>query len=224
MFNGPFKIYELYQIVLEPIIWDSATNAIKFYVQDFPESIPYVSYAHEDLFFTTYRQTKTTKRRAKKFFTNVVEQICNRWLVRRVLERKNAKRRRNAVPHAYLYTYAPSVRANSAFFIFKYYGTRMGPNVSTLSFLPAKNVSWGGVIAVLGRRCRYVFRLTGRMGDWCTIEEIETTNEKNYDMILTIICSLDYSPWFLSQSLFWQEEKTHFVKGCPVITRNVKKN
>ena len=78
MFKGPFKIYEYYQIVLEPIIWDYATNAIKFYVQDFLESIPYISYAHEDLFFTTYKQTKTSKRRAKKFFTNVVEQICNR--------------------------------------------------------------------------------------------------------------------------------------------------
>ena len=49
MFNGSSEIYED----------DQATNAIEFYVQDFSESIPYV-WAHEDVFFTTYKQTETT--------------------------------------------------------------------------------------------------------------------------------------------------------------------
>ena len=52
MFNGPFEIYEDYQIVPKPILWDSTNNAIQFSVQDFSESVPYVR-AHEDLFFTT---------------------------------------------------------------------------------------------------------------------------------------------------------------------------
>ena len=68
MFNGPFKIYEDYKIVPKPILSESATKAIEFYVQNFAESIPYVL-AHEDLFFTTYRQKKTTRRTAKKFLT-----------------------------------------------------------------------------------------------------------------------------------------------------------
>ena len=59
MFNGPFEIYEDYQIVPKPILSESATKAIEFNVQNFSESIPDV-WAHEDLFFTTYRQTKTT--------------------------------------------------------------------------------------------------------------------------------------------------------------------
>ena len=59
MFNGPFEIYEDYQIVPKPILSESATKAIEFYVQNFSESIPYV-WAHEDLFFTIYRQKKTT--------------------------------------------------------------------------------------------------------------------------------------------------------------------
>ena len=70
MLNGPFEIYEDYQIVPEAILSDSAKNAIEFYVQDFPESIPYV-WAHEDLFFKTYIQTRITKRTAKKFLTKV---------------------------------------------------------------------------------------------------------------------------------------------------------
>ena len=77
MFNGPIEIYEDYQIVPEPRLLDSATNAIEFYVQDFSERIQYVL-AHEDLFFTAYRQTETTKRTAKKFLTNVRGQIRNR--------------------------------------------------------------------------------------------------------------------------------------------------
>ena len=51
-----------------------ANNAIKFYVQDFSESIPYV-WAHEDLFFTTYRQTETSYKITKKFLTNIVGKI-----------------------------------------------------------------------------------------------------------------------------------------------------
>ena len=52
MFNGPFEIYEDYQFVPKPILSESATKAIEFYVQNFSESIPYV-WVHEDLFFTT---------------------------------------------------------------------------------------------------------------------------------------------------------------------------
>ena len=52
MFNGPFEINENYQIVRKPILSESATKAIEFYVENFSESIPYV-WAHEDLFFTT---------------------------------------------------------------------------------------------------------------------------------------------------------------------------
>ena len=48
MFNGPFEIYEDYQIVPKPILSESATKAIEFYVQIFSESISYVL-AHEDL-------------------------------------------------------------------------------------------------------------------------------------------------------------------------------
>ena len=77
MFNGPFAIYNNPQIVPDPILSDSSTKAIEFYVQNFPESIPYV-WAHEDLFFPTYRQKETTRRTAKKFLTNVVGQICNK--------------------------------------------------------------------------------------------------------------------------------------------------
>ena len=77
MFNGPFEIYEDYQIVPKPVLSESATKAIEFYVQNFSESISYV-WAHEHPFFTTYRQKKTTKRTAKKFLTNVVGQILNR--------------------------------------------------------------------------------------------------------------------------------------------------
>ena len=77
MFNGPFEIYEDYQIVPKPILSESATKAIEFYVQNFSESIPYV-WAHEDVFFMTYRQNKTTKKTVKKFLTNVAGQICNR--------------------------------------------------------------------------------------------------------------------------------------------------
>ena len=95
MFNGPLKIYGDYKIVTKPILSNSAMNAIEFYVQDFSERIQYV-WAHKNLFFTIYKQTKTTNRTAKKFSTNVVGHIRNRWLVRRVLESKNAKRRRTA--------------------------------------------------------------------------------------------------------------------------------
>ena len=77
MLNGPFEIYEDYQIVPKSIHSESVTKAIEFYVQNFSESILHV-WAHEDLFFTTYRQKKTTKSTEKKFITNVVEQIRNR--------------------------------------------------------------------------------------------------------------------------------------------------
>ena len=77
MFNGPFEIYEDYQIVPKLILSKSATNAIEFYVQNFSESILHV-WAHKDLFFTTHRQKKTIYRTAKKFLTNEVGQIRNR--------------------------------------------------------------------------------------------------------------------------------------------------
>ena len=66
----------------------------------FSESITYLGYTMI-FFFTTYRQRKTTSRTAKKVLTDVVGQICDCWLVRRVLERKNAKRRRNAILEAF---------------------------------------------------------------------------------------------------------------------------
>ena len=55
-------------------------------------------WAHEHIFFTIYRQKETTRRIARKFITNVVEQISNRQLVRTVLEGKNEKssKRRSA--------------------------------------------------------------------------------------------------------------------------------
>ena len=71
MFDGPFEIYEDYQIVPKPILSESATKAIESYVQNFSESIPYV-WAHEDFFFTTHRKRETTRRTARKFSTNVV--------------------------------------------------------------------------------------------------------------------------------------------------------
>ena len=52
MFNGPFEIYEDYQIVPKPILSESVTKAIEFYVHNFSESILHV-WAHEDLFFMT---------------------------------------------------------------------------------------------------------------------------------------------------------------------------
>ena len=60
MFIRPFEIYEDNQIVPKPILTDSAKNAIKFYVQDLSESIPYV-WAHEDLLFTIYSQSRPVK-------------------------------------------------------------------------------------------------------------------------------------------------------------------
>ena len=74
MFNGPFEIYEDYQIVPKPILSESVTKAIEFYVQNFSESISYV-WAHEDLYSTTYRQTETTRRTARKFLANLVGQL-----------------------------------------------------------------------------------------------------------------------------------------------------
>ena len=65
MFNGPFEIYEDYQIVPKPILSESVTKAIEFYVLNFSESILHV-WAHEDLFFTTIRQKKTTKESSRK--------------------------------------------------------------------------------------------------------------------------------------------------------------
>ena len=44
MFNGFFEIYEGYYIVPEPILSDSFTNVIEFFVQDFSESMPYVEH------------------------------------------------------------------------------------------------------------------------------------------------------------------------------------
>ena len=44
--------------------------------------MPYV-WAHEDIFFTTYRQTETTRKTARKFWTNLVGQISIRRLLRR---------------------------------------------------------------------------------------------------------------------------------------------
>ena len=109
VFNGPFEIYEDYPIVHKPILSESATKAIEFYVQKFSKSIPYV-WAHEDPFFTTYSQTKTTRRIARKISTNVVGQKSNYRLVTRVLENKNAKWFLRTIPQAYVYIHTPSVR------------------------------------------------------------------------------------------------------------------
>ena len=49
----------------------------------------------------------------------MVGQISNRRLGRKVLESKKAKRRRNAIPQAYLYIYAPSVGVKLLFVDFK---------------------------------------------------------------------------------------------------------
>ena len=49
MFNGPFEIYEDYQIVPKPILSKSAKKAIEFNVHNFSESRPYV-WAHEASF------------------------------------------------------------------------------------------------------------------------------------------------------------------------------
>ena len=48
MFNGPFEIYEDYQIVPKPILSKSVTKAIEFYVQNFSESILHVR-TYDDL-------------------------------------------------------------------------------------------------------------------------------------------------------------------------------
>ena len=45
MFNEPFEIYEDNQIVPKPVLSESATKAIEFFVQNFSESITYV-WAH----------------------------------------------------------------------------------------------------------------------------------------------------------------------------------
>ena len=74
MCNGHFGINEHHQFVPEPILSDSATNAIEFHVQDFFEGIQYVL-PHKGLCFTTNRQMETTKKNVKKFFTNLVGQI-----------------------------------------------------------------------------------------------------------------------------------------------------
>ena len=76
MCNGPFEIHEHHQLVPEPILPDSATNAIEFYVQDFFEGIQYV-WPHKGLCCTTNRQMETTKKNVKKFLTNLVGQIRN---------------------------------------------------------------------------------------------------------------------------------------------------
>ena len=69
-----FRIYKEYQVEPEPKLSDSATNTLEFYFKDFPKSIPYV-WAQYDFFFTTYRQMKTTRIIARKFLTNLVENI-----------------------------------------------------------------------------------------------------------------------------------------------------
>ena len=49
MLSGPLRIYKDYQIVPKSTLPDEATNAIKFYFEDFSESIRY-DCAHEDNF------------------------------------------------------------------------------------------------------------------------------------------------------------------------------
>ena len=77
MLKGPSRLYKEYQIVTKPILSNSATNAIEFYLNDILKSIPHI-WAHEDLFCTTYRQTETTRRTRRKFLTNLVGQLSNR--------------------------------------------------------------------------------------------------------------------------------------------------
>ena len=74
MMKRPLRIYKEYQIVSSPILSDSATNTLEFYFKDFSESIPYV-WAQYDLLYTTYREMKTTRITARKFLTNLVENI-----------------------------------------------------------------------------------------------------------------------------------------------------
>ena len=76
-----------------------ATKAIEFYLDDFSKGIPYV-WAHEIVYITIYRQTEATWRTARKFPTNMVGQISNRRLVRKVLDEKNETGRLGARPQA----------------------------------------------------------------------------------------------------------------------------
>ena len=69
MLSEPLRIYKDYQFVPNPIL--SATNFIEIYFKEFLESISYV-WAHKDINSTTYRQTKTARRTARKFLANVV--------------------------------------------------------------------------------------------------------------------------------------------------------
>ena len=71
--------------------------------------IPYV-WANEDLFCTTKRQTKTTRRTRRKFLTNLMGQLSNRRLVSTVLETKNEKCPLTDSPQAYVCIYPQSVR------------------------------------------------------------------------------------------------------------------
>ena len=91
------------------ILSESVRNAIRFYLYNFLESIQYF-WAHEDLCFTTYRQTDTTSRTARKFLTNLMRQKSNCRLVSRVLERKETKRLLTDVPQANVYIHPASVR------------------------------------------------------------------------------------------------------------------
>ena len=59
----------------------------------FLESIPYV--------FTAYRKTDSSEKTAREFFTNLLEQISNCRLVKKVLEGTSAKWHLGAVHHAY---------------------------------------------------------------------------------------------------------------------------
>ena len=74
-------------------------NATEFYLCDFHESTPYI-WAAQDFFFTTYRQTETTRRTARKFLTNMEGHLSIRQLVSRVLETKIEKGRKCALPQA----------------------------------------------------------------------------------------------------------------------------
>ena len=64
------RIYKDYGILHLAIPSDSFRNAIKFYLYNFLESIPCI-WAHQNICFTTIRQTETTRRTARKFLTNL---------------------------------------------------------------------------------------------------------------------------------------------------------
>ena len=104
MVEGPFRTYKHYKIVLKPILSDSPTNAVKFYLEDFLQSIPQV-WAHEKILCRANKQSETTRSAARKFLTNLVCHLSNRRLVSRVLETKIEKCRRCAIPQAWELTY-----------------------------------------------------------------------------------------------------------------------